>query len=114
MTSSSPLHVLFVCGRAQWRSPTAERIFGRDPSLATRARGVSSSAERPLREVDIRWSDVIFVMEPEHSSRVRKQFRNALESRPIHVLDIPDEFEFMDPELIERLEAAVPGYLARD
>lgn len=111
---SSPRHLLFVCGRAQWRSPTAERIFGRDPRYATRARGLSSSAERPLREGDVSWADVIFVMESEHSSRLRKQFRPALGSTPIHVLDIPDEFEFMDPELVERLELSVPGLLAGD
>jgi predicted protein tyrosine phosphatase len=36
--------VLFVCGRNLRRSPSAERVFARDPRLAVRARGVHASA----------------------------------------------------------------------
>ena len=34
-----------------------------------------------------------------------------MQHKTIHVLDIPDEFEFMDPELVELLEDVVPPLL---
>ena len=34
-------------------------------------------------------------------------FNRLLEYKPLHVLDIPDEYQFMDAELIEELKARV-------
>jgi predicted protein tyrosine phosphatase len=109
---SSRLKLLFVCSRNQWRSPTAERVFARDPELAVRSRGVSASAVRRLTGADVAWADVIMVMEADHKRQVTKRFRDELEDRPIHVLDIPDVYQFMDPELIELLETSVRAALA--
>ena len=105
------LKVLFVCSRNQWRSPTAERVFARDPALAVRSRGVSASAVRRLTGADVAWADVILVMEADHKRQVTKRFRDELADRTIHVLDIPDAYRFMDPELVELLEASVRSAL---
>ena len=32
-------HVLFVCGRNQWRSPTAARIYANDQRIEVRSAG---------------------------------------------------------------------------
>ncbi len=40
-------------------------------------------------------------MEDKHKSRIRAQFRDEILNKAIHVLDIPDDYKFMDPELIE-------------
>lgn len=104
--------LLFVCSRNQWRSPTAERIYAHAPEFDVRSRGVSKSAVRRLTSGDIAWADVIFAMEHTHKTRIVSLYRDggdALGSIPIiHVLNIPDEFRFMDPELIELIESAVP------
>ena len=105
------IHLLFVCGRAKWRSPTAERVFSRDPRYGCRARGLSKQARRTLTVADIAWADVIFVMERKHAERLRETHRERLGRTPVYVLDIPDEYEFMSPDLIELLETRVPAYL---
>ncbi|MEM9204008.1 MAG: phosphotyrosine protein phosphatase [Actinomycetota bacterium] len=104
-------NVLFVCSRNQWRSPTAERIYARHPGLAVRSGGTSRNAKRPVAEPDVRWADAIFVMEQKHRDRLAASFPRAMQHRVVHVLDIPDEYRFMDPELIELLEQAITPLL---
>ena len=104
---SERTNVLFVCSRNKWRSPTAERIFARDPGLAVRSGGTSPNAQRTVRETDIRWADVIFVMERKHRDRLAASFPRATQFKVIYVLDILDDYQFMDPELIELLEQSV-------
>jgi len=99
--------LLFVCRRNQWRSPTAEKIYARDPRFAVRSAGLSSSAVRRLGASDVAWAERIFVMESEHKSQLRAAFRDALGPRSVHVLEIPDEYGFMDPELVELIRAGV-------
>ncbi len=60
---------------------------------------------------DIRWADVIFVMERKHEHRLRAGYARLLEHKQLHVLDIPDDYRFMDPELVDMLELAVTPYL---
>ena len=109
-----PLHrrnVLFICSRNQWRSPTAEQIWRRHPSLSVRSAGTSPSARRTVSIDDIEWSDVIFVMEEKHKSRLVAAFSRPIAGKPVHVLDIPDEYKYMDPELIEELASSVGSIL---
>jgi predicted protein tyrosine phosphatase len=60
---------------------------------------------------DIRWADVICVMEEKHKSRLVAEFTRLLVNKTIHVLDIPDDYKFMDPELVEMLEQPVRSLL---
>jgi predicted protein tyrosine phosphatase len=104
-------NVLFVCSRNQWRSPTAEQIFRKHPHLNARSCGTSPKAKHPVNENDIAWADVVMVMEPKHKQRLRADFSHPLSGKPVHVLDIPDEYQYMDPELVEMLEQCVPALL---
>ena len=97
------LNILFVCSRNQWRSPTGERVWRREPGVSVRSAGTSRRAKRPLTIADIHWADLIFVMEEKHKSRLLATFRQAATFKRIHVLDIPDDYQFMDPELVELL-----------
>jgi len=99
--------VLFVCGRNQWRSPTAERMYRDDPRVEVRSAGVSAGAKRRVSAKDLAWADLALVMERAHRSRIREQFRDEPELPAIESLDIPDEFEFMDAELIRLLREGV-------
>jgi predicted protein tyrosine phosphatase len=106
------LHVLFVCSRNQWRSPTAEQVFRKHPKLSVRSAGTSTGARHAINADDIAWADVIMVMEDKHKSRLRAAFDRVLSNKDIFVLDIPDEYKYMDPVLVAELEERVPELLA--
>lgn len=108
---SSKLNVLFICSRNQWRSPTAEQVFRRHPALAVRSAGTSASARRQVSHIDLVWADVILVMEGKHRSRLMQDHAELLAGKPMHVLDIPDDYRLMDSELVELLQAVVPPLL---
>ncbi len=101
-----PLNILFVCGRNQWRSPTAEHIYGNDPRVSVRSAGVSGRSKHELSVADLEWADLILVMERRYLTRIRSKFGAALELPPIQSLDIPDEFNAMDPELVALIRSA--------
>ncbi|MEM9358553.1 MAG: protein tyrosine phosphatase [Pseudomonadota bacterium] len=97
------MNVLFVCSKNQWRSPTGERIWRRTPGVHVQSAGTSRSARRRLAVGDIRWADVILVMEQKHKSRIIADFRDEVRYKELYVLDIPDDYKYMDPELVELL-----------
>lgn len=98
------MNVLFVCSRNQWRSPTAEKIFRGRPDINVRSAGLSSKSPRKLSQADLQWADVIFAMECEHQVRIREQYSDL---PPIEVLEIPDEYEFMDSRLVTLLKEEI-------
>jgi predicted protein tyrosine phosphatase len=107
----SRLNVLFVCSRNQWRSPTAEKVWRSHPNLSVRSAGTSPNARRHVSADDIQWAEVIFVMEEKHKSRLVAEYPRQLEHKLLHVLDIPDEYKFMDPELIDEIRRSVGAVL---
>ncbi|MDA3961040.1 MAG: phosphotyrosine protein phosphatase [Planctomycetota bacterium] len=108
------MNVLFVCSKNQWRSPTAERIYARHPAIAVRSAGVARSARHQVTQADIHWADLILVMEDKHLRRLRADFSDELRGKRCCVLGIPDEYRFMDPELVEELRSAVDPILEAD
>ena len=102
---------LFVCSQNRLRSPTAEHIFADVPGINTLSAGTNSDAETPLSDELVEWADFIFVMERPHRNKVQKKHRKALNDQRIIVLDIPDEYEFMDPHLVRLLEAKMRRWL---
>ena len=82
--------------------------------MSVRSAGVSPNARRKVSAEDIRWADVIFVMEEKHKSRLMAEFSRLLDRKTIRVLDIPDDFKYMDPELVEQLEQSVNAILFFD
>jgi len=108
------LKVLFVCSLNRWRSPTAERVWARHPRVDARSAGTSSGARHPVSAADLAWADVVLVMEDKHRSRLLASFRALLAHKPVHVLDIPDDYKFMDPDLVELLGDPVAALLGLD
>lgn len=100
-------NLLFICSRNQWRSPTAEQMWRRSEKFNARSAGTSQKAKKTVGSADIEWADIIFVMESKHKSRLTAQFAPLLDHKKIHVLGIPDDYRYMDPELVSELEAAV-------
>lgn len=105
-------HILFVCGRNRLRSPTAERIYRNDNRVEVRSAGMSEKSRHPISNDDVEWADLILVMESEYRSRVLALFRH-LSLPEIENLDIPDEYEYMDEELIEIIRKRVEYYIQR-
>ena len=54
------------------------------------------------------WADMVFVMEKRHKILLQERFHCAA---PIQVLGIPDEYTYMDEELINMLRDALTPYL---
>jgi len=104
-------NVLFICSRNQWRSPTAEKVWRKHPDISVRSAGTSPNARKTVSPADIRWADVIVVMEQKHKNRLVAEFTRLLDHKPIHVLEIPDEYKYMDQELVEILKESVSGCL---
>ncbi len=95
-------NILVVCGRNKKRSRTAEHIFKNDDRFNIRSVGLSPKSDRKISENDVNWADFIFVMETGYRAKIWGQYRH-LELPTIEVLEIPDDYEFMDEELIEML-----------
>lgn len=95
------LNILFVCSRNKWRSPTAEKVWHKVPGISVCSAGTSRKAQHRLTVSDLRWADMIFVMEDKHKSRIKADFRGETQFKKLHVLDIPDDYRYMDPELME-------------
>lgn len=95
-------NILVVCARNKKRSRTAEFLFKNDSRFCIRSAGFSPRSTRQLSEKDIIWADLIFVMEHDQHARIRTLYR-GLELPPVEVLQIPDEYEFMDEELVDIL-----------
>ncbi|MDB6071323.1 MAG: low molecular weight phosphotyrosine protein phosphatase, partial [Verrucomicrobiales bacterium] len=69
--SAAKWRVLFVCGKNQWRSPTAEAVYRQDPRMEVRSAGVAGEARRKVTARDLEWALIIFTMEPKHGARLR-------------------------------------------
>ena len=104
------LNLLFVCSQNKWRSPTAETMYRNDNRINVRSAGTSASATRQVSEKDIKWTDLILVMENKHKKRIIGEY-NYLKLPQIIVLDIPDEYQYMDRELISIIESSVEDIL---
>ncbi|MEA4982252.1 MAG: hypothetical protein VB066_05995 [Paludibacter sp.] len=95
-------NVLVVCGRNKKRSRTAEHIFKNDNRFNIRSAGLSPKSDRKISENDLKWADLVLVMETGHRAKIRGFYRH-LELPTIEVLNIADDYEFMDDELVEIL-----------
>ncbi len=104
-------HVLFLCSQNRLRSPTAERVFASREGIEAVSAGLDVDAENPVTPELIAWADIIFVMEKSHRNKLAKKFREYLKDKRVICLDIPDEYDYMDPGLVVLLKARVPKHL---
>ncbi|KQO90042.1 MAG: low molecular weight protein tyrosine phosphatase family protein [Methylobacteriaceae bacterium] len=105
------MRILFLCGRARARSPTAEQVFSRWPGLETASAGVSDDADEPVEADHLAWAEIIVVMERAHRRKLMRRFRPALRHARIVCLDVRDDYAFMEPALVRLLEARAGRFL---
>lgn len=106
-----PVNILFVCSRNKWRSRTAENIFRNSQEHPVKSAGTEAQAIIKVSEKLINWADLIFVMEKKHRERLKDKFGNLIDNKRIIILNIPDDYKYMDEELIEVLKNAVSTYI---
>ena len=101
------MNLLYICKKNLHRSYTAEHVIGREfPRVEVQSAGI---LENVVTEEQMRWADIVFVMEPWHQEELEKMFPN-LEKR-IVCLDIPDEYPRFNPELVRLLKERTRPYV---
>jgi len=103
--------LLFICSQNKLRSPTADNVFSAFDGLECDSAGLAPDAEMALSPEQIEWADIIFVMEKTHRNKLSKRFKQFLKNKRVIVLGVPDEFDYMDPDLINLLKSKVPQFL---
>ena len=104
--------VLTVCSAGCLRSPTAAHILSSPPwNYNTRCAGTSQEyAIVPVTEALVIWADVILVMDQwqwNHIMDIQNKLAQEVdhmfeyEYKPMHNLEIEDEFGYRDPRLVE-------------
>lgn len=103
--------ILFLCSRNRLRSPTAHEVFSDRDDIEVDSAGLSKDADCRLSAEQVEWADHIIVMERIHRERLNAQFSKLLKGKRISVLDIPDDYDYMQPELIDLLQRRVSSLL---
>lgn len=97
------MKVLFICNQNQNRSKTAENLF----KGKFNAKSAGLYNEKPVTEKQLSWADTIVVMEEFQRNEIAKRFPSQYLQKRILSLDIPDIYEFNQPELVDLLMSRV-------
>lgn len=103
--------MLFICSQNRLRSPTAEQVFAEWPGVEAASAGLNHDAETPVTPELLEWAHFIFVMQRAHRSKLSARFKPYLKGKRVICLEIPDNYDFMDPDLIRLLQDKVPRHL---
>ena len=102
--------VLFICSQNKLRSPTAENIFTETEGFEVTSAGLNKDANVPVSPELVEWADIIVVMEQIHRTKLQKKYRKHLNGQKVLCLGIPDEYEYMQDELVDLLKKRA-GYI---
>lgn len=104
-------NLLFVCSRNKWRSLTAETLYKNSAEYNVKSAGTEDSARIKINSKLIVWAEVIFVMEKKHREKLISKFPAETSNKEIIILDILDNYKYMDEELIMEIKTSVAAYL---
>ena len=105
--------VLFICEGNIHRSVTAQRLYATTPGIETRSAGLSPFARVQVTEELLIWAEDIFVMERRLAKMLRRRFKEEMTDRKPITLDIPDDYQCMQPELLAILTEKLVPYLRK-
>jgi predicted protein tyrosine phosphatase len=111
MNDGAVRKLLFVCSRNKKRSVTAERLFDGCRAYQVRSAGTQPGARIVVTAGHIGWADLIFCMEKSHAARLRLKFPEAMHEKRVVCLHIADDYEFMDPDLLDELRAKLAPHV---
>ena len=98
------LKLLFVCNINRMRSATAHKIYENDSRFELKSAGTDKTANTVLTDDILSWADSIVVMEKRHRNYIREHFPDIYKNKKIVCLYIPDNYDYMQAELIEILK----------
>ena len=94
--------VLTVCSAGLLRSATLQNMLIREYGYNVRNCGtVESYALIPISEALVLWADEIIFVNDENYQHVKQELEKLNVIDKCHILDIPDMYNFNDPELLE-------------
>lgn len=108
------MNLLFVCTTNRLRSATAEAVFFGLRDHAVLSAGTRKDADVIISAELVEWADITFVMEDLHRREAEQRFGPALHYKRLTVLDIPDRYKFMDPNLVEQLLQKMAGHMVEE
>ncbi len=97
------IRVLFICGKARMRSPTAAHIVAGWPGVEADFAGLSNDADVKLSCEHIDRADITAVMEQRWKRRMMSLFGARIGPRGVSVLNIADRHAHGDPARVARL-----------
>lgn len=103
------MRILFISSN-ELRSPTAERVFA--DRAETDSAGLAPDAALRLEPEQLLWADLVVVMEKKHRAALNRRFSRHLSGTRVVCLDIPDRYDYMQPELVELLERRMARILS--
>ena len=106
-----PLQLLFICSQNKIRSLTAEHMLQGVPGLAVKSAGTEARSRIRVNEGHIGWADLIFVMEKKPRRILEENFPEALVGKAIICLNIPDEYRYMEPALMDELKVEISQHV---
>ncbi len=86
------------------RSATAHSIYSNDDRFSVLSAGTDKTANVVLTEEHLAWADAVIVMEKHHRNFIQSNFTNFYTIKKIVCLYIPDEYDYMQPELVVTLQ----------
>ena len=99
--------VLCVCSAGLLRSPSTALVLSQEPfNFNTRAAGISD--EYALIQVDqvlLEWADIIVCMESSQKRELDFQLSKFKMQKEVINLNIPDSFEYRDPQLLKIIKS---------
>ena len=99
-TVNNKLKLLFVCTINRMRSATAHKIYETDNRFEVKSAGTDNSASTVISIELLNWADTIIVMEKHHRNFIRQKYPEIYKNKKIVCLYIPDDYDYMQQELI--------------
>ncbi len=93
-----------MCNQAQYRSPTAKKVFEKE--YETKCAGIYVTLHTEMEKL-LDWADIVFVMEEKQRKFISEEFPKQYLKKEIIDLDIPDLYTYMDEKLVKVLREKV-------
>lgn len=94
--------VLTVCSAGLLRSPTLAWILGQD-KYNTRSCGIHDYALIEIDSILVHWADIIIFLHQDIFDICPLPYK-SVKNKQIIIFNIPDEYQFRDPKLIDLLK----------
>ncbi len=97
--------VLAVCSAGLLRSATLQNFLIKEYGYNVRNCGTEASyALIPISEALVKWADEILFVDRDVYYDVKKQLKEFEISAEIHIMNIPDIYNFNDPKLLNLIK----------